>query len=175
MNLTCYICLWTVEISAWNICTLEFSPWWFHVRLVMEEVGLYRGFLRISSGIFRLISIPQLLHTNLSRPLRCEISVIRQHSITSSVFKLGASSLMSVHGCLQNKEIMLRLSKCFIKYSYHDQVIAHVVSRRLPTAAARVRSQARPFRICDRQIGTGVGFLWVLRFPLPILIAPNAL
>jgi hypothetical protein len=47
--------------------------------------------------------------------------------------------------------------------------------RRLPTAAARVRSQDRSSGICGGQCGTGVGFLRVLRFPLPILIPPTAL
>jgi hypothetical protein len=44
--------------------------------------------------------------------------------------------------------------------------IAQAVSRRLPIAAARVRS----YRICDGQSGTGSGFLRVLRFSLPIRI-----
>jgi hypothetical protein len=49
-----------------------------------------------------------------------------------------------------------------------------VVSRRLPTAAARVRVQVRSCGICDGQSGTGAGFLRVLRFPLPIFIPPAA-
>jgi hypothetical protein len=41
-----------------------------------------------------LITIPPLSHNHLSRPLRCAIALITQHIIISSVFKLGASSLM---------------------------------------------------------------------------------
>jgi hypothetical protein len=41
--------------------------------------------------------------------------------------------------------------------------------------AARVRFQVRSCGICDRQSGTGAGFLRVIRFPLPILIPPTAL
>jgi hypothetical protein len=52
--------------------------------------------------------------------------------------------------------------------------IAQAVSRWLPTAAARVRSQIRSCGICGGQSGTGAGFLLVLRFPLPILIPPTA-
>jgi hypothetical protein len=54
------------------------------------------------------------------------------------------------------------------------RAIAQAVSRRLPTAAARGRAQGRSCGICGEQSGTGAGFLQVLRFPLPILIPPNA-
>jgi hypothetical protein len=55
-----------------------------------------------------------------------------------------------------------------------DRAIAQAVSRRLPTAAARVRAWVRSCAICGGQSGTGVGFLRVLRFPLPIFIPPIA-
>jgi hypothetical protein len=45
------------------------------------------------------------------------------------------------------------------------------VSRRLPSAAARVRDRVRSCGIC----GTGADFLRVLWFPLPILIPPIVL
>jgi hypothetical protein len=52
--------------------------------------------------------------------------------------------------------------------------IAQAVSRWLPTAAARVRSQVRSCGTFGGQSGTGAGFLRVLRFPMPILIPPTA-
>jgi hypothetical protein len=55
-----------------------------------------------------------------------------------------------------------------------DRAIAQAVSRRLPTAAGRVRVQVRSRGICSGQSGTGAGFLRVHRFPLPILIPPTA-
>jgi hypothetical protein len=49
---------------------------------------------RIFSGFFFSSAIfSSLLHTDPSPPLRRAIALIRQHIITSSVFKLGASSL----------------------------------------------------------------------------------
>jgi hypothetical protein len=51
----------------------------------MDKVTLKKAFLR-----FHLrVSISSLLHTH-HRPLRCLIDLIRQHSITSSVFEFGA-------------------------------------------------------------------------------------
>jgi hypothetical protein len=60
-------------------------------------------------------------------------------------------------------------------YLYNTgRAVARTVSRRLPTAAARVRAQVRLCGICDGRSGAGASFLWVLRFPLPILIPPNS-
>jgi hypothetical protein len=56
-------------------------------------------------------------------------------------------------------------------HTYIGRAIGQAVSRRLPIAAARVRAQVRSCGICG-QSDTGVGFLRVLRFPLPILIPP---
>jgi hypothetical protein len=50
----------------------------------------------------------------------------------------------------------------------------HAVSRRLPTAAVRVRTHVRSYGICGSQSGTGASFLRVLRFPLTNFIPPTA-
>jgi hypothetical protein len=55
-----------------------------------------------------------------------------------------------------------------------DRATDKAVSRRLPTAAARVLSQVTSCGICCGQNGTGAGFLWVFLFPLPLLIPLNA-
>jgi hypothetical protein len=54
------------------------------------------------------------------------------------------------------------------------RAIAQAVSRRLLTAAARVRAQVKSCGIYGGKSGAGAGFLRVLRFPLPILIRPTA-
>jgi hypothetical protein len=46
-------------------------------------------------------------------------------------------------------------------------VITQAVSRRLRTAAARVRARVRSRGICSGQSGTEAGFLRALRFPPP--------
>jgi hypothetical protein len=53
------------------------------------------------------------------------------------------------------------------------RAIAEAVSRWLPTAAARVQSRVWSSGICGAQSGVGVGFLRVLRFPLPFIL-PNS-
>jgi hypothetical protein len=50
------------------------------------------------------------------------------------------------------------------------RAIAQPVSRRLPTAAARVRPQVRSCGICGGRSGAGACVLRVIPFPLPILI-----
>jgi hypothetical protein len=52
--------------------------------------------------------------------------------------------------------------------------MAQAVSRRLPTAAVRVRAQVRSCGICGGPSCTGAGSLRVIRFPLPISIPPRA-
>jgi hypothetical protein len=54
------------------------------------------------------------------------------------------------------------------------RALAQAVSRRLPTAAARIRARVWSSGICGEQSGAGAGFLRVLRFPLPIFIPPIA-
>jgi hypothetical protein len=54
------------------------------------------------------------------------------------------------------------------------RAIAQAVSRRLPTAAARVRAQVRSCGIRGERSGSGARFFRVLWFPLPILLPPTA-
>jgi hypothetical protein len=65
----------------------------------------------------------------------------------------------------------LELSGIAMLLSFIGRGIAQAVSRRLPTAAARVRAHVRSR---GGQSGTEVGFVLVLQFPLPILIPPTA-
>jgi hypothetical protein len=61
-----------------------------------------------------------------------------------------------------------------LQYGAKGRAIARPVSRRLPTAAARVRSEVRLCGICDGRSGTEAGFVQVLRFPFSILIPVTA-
>jgi hypothetical protein len=56
----------------------------------------------------------------------------------------------------------------------NDKFYAKEVSRLLFTVAARVQSQVSSYGMWGKQSDTRAGFLRVLRFPLPILIPPNA-
>jgi hypothetical protein len=58
---------------------------------------------------------------------------------------------------------------CNSKFYGNDRDLAQAVNRRLPTAAAWVRTLVRLCGICGGHSGAGVDFLRVLRFPLPIL------
>jgi hypothetical protein len=65
-----------------------------------------------------------------------------------------------------------RRSSCLLQYLYTlGRAVAQAVSCWLPTAAAQVRVRTA-CGVCGGQIGTGAGFLCVLRFPLPIIIPP---
>jgi hypothetical protein len=57
--------------------------------------------------------------------------------------------------------------------AFYYRAIAQVVSRRLPTAVARVWSQVRSCGIYDGKNGIEAGFFRVLSFPTPILISPS--
>jgi hypothetical protein len=60
----------------------------------------------------------------------------------------------------------MKLSWASFKYRKH----AHAVNRRLSTVADQVRALVRSCGICGGQTGSGAGFLWVLQFPLPLII-----
>jgi hypothetical protein len=51
----------------------------------------------------------------------------------------------------------------------HGRAVTQVVSRRLPTAAARVRARFNSCVICGGHSATGTGFLRLLQFPLPLI------
>jgi hypothetical protein len=62
---------------------------------------------------------------------------------------------------------------CEIKHRPGEgRAIAQAVSRRLPTAAARIRGRFRSCGICGGQSDTAAGFPRVLRCPLTIRILP---
>jgi hypothetical protein len=76
--------------------------------------------------------------------------------------------------CHEKKVLNVVFSLMNYVYMYVGRATAQAVSRRLPTAAARVRYQFRSCGICGGQSGAWAGFLRVLWFPLPIFIPPIA-
>jgi hypothetical protein len=68
---------------------------------------------------------------------------------------------------------LLNASAMWIKQHYPSRKGVSKLSGRFSTSAVLARSQIRSCEICGRQSGTLVGFLLVLRFPLPILIPPT--
>jgi hypothetical protein len=60
---------------------------------------------------------------------------------------------------------LLSFSPMFITKTTSGRAIAQAVSRRLPTAAGRVRSQVRSCGICGGQSGTGEVFSKCFGFP----------
>jgi hypothetical protein len=88
------------------------------------------------------------------------------------IYLLGPTPRVLISVTISNTETGLKW--LFEVSIFHACAIAKVISRRIPTAAARVRSSVRSCGICGKQSGTGAGFLPVIRFPLPILIPPTA-
>jgi hypothetical protein len=51
------------------------------IRFVVDEVGVNQGFYSSSPCFPLLIISPSLLHTRLSRPMRCTIALTTHHVI----------------------------------------------------------------------------------------------
>jgi hypothetical protein len=78
-----------------------------------------------------------------------------------------------------DKQVFTVTDECLHKWIAMERLhcgraVVQAVSRRLPIAAARVRSEVKSCWIYCLQIGTGAGFFRVLRFPLPVLMPPTA-
>jgi hypothetical protein len=85
----------------------------------------------------------------------------------------GSVANLWEHGNRHSSSIKLLTSSMTIIFA-KGRAIAQAVCRWLPTAAARVRARVWSCGICGGQSGARVGFLRVLRFPLPIFIPPIA-
>jgi hypothetical protein len=122
--------------------------------------------------------------------LKGTFSLVKTTSFLISYWKkkgspyIGACTVIRMVTYLQSKRRLVLFQPrflwpfhehCTCYHSHSDRAIAQTVSRRLPNAAARVRSQVRSCGICGGQSDIGVGCLHVLPFPLPILILPTAL
>jgi hypothetical protein len=68
---------------------------------------------------------------------------------------------------ITDREMLLNFNNATLK-EYLGRAVAQAVSRWLPTVAARVLIRAA-CGACGGQSGTEVGFLRVLRIPMPII------
>jgi hypothetical protein len=84
------------------------------------------------------------------------------------------------HNCFDDCEMSWQAethrSRSIYIYIYMKcRPFSQALSRWLPIAAAWVRARVWSSGICGGRSGAGVGFLLVLRFPLPIFIPPNSI
>jgi hypothetical protein len=116
-----------------------------------------------------------------NRTVECQILVIVQIQPSTQQFfiNLGYTTLHTagLQSLFQTSDLRSSFHSRLVKLTVHLRILVHggraiaqEVSRRLPPLAARVRAQVMSYGICGGQSGTGVGFLRVLRFLLPILI-----
>jgi hypothetical protein len=104
---------------------------------------------------------------------RCLTFIIFAQQHTKAIISLNSHWCWNPSLWLNKLELHCRrtvFTPCHIIRVQIGHAIAQPVSRRLPTAVARVSS----YGICGGQTGVGAGFLRVLWFPLPIFITPIA-
>jgi hypothetical protein len=160
------------KAGSWDLHLVTF----LHVSAEDSKVYLYfcltvtlMMMMMMMSDIYR--RIPELLiYKAASEPC---ISFVRDTSRTLLVWQFVLNSdIWSIHLKLNLK---IKYAHVFFQ-SYRwatGHAIVQAISHRLPTAADRVQAQVRSCGICGGQSSAGVGFLRVLRFPLPIFIPPK--
>jgi hypothetical protein len=112
----------------------------------------------------------KVLYKEVRRKGKCTTSV--------EMWRVSIHAISAASGCIQSSEVPSAQVATLPVHGYSslpNYQIAQAVSRRLPTAAARVGSQVRSCGICSEQSGNGGGFLRVLQFPLQIPISPTHL
>jgi hypothetical protein len=107
-------------------------------------------------------------HENPQSVLKTEIRT--GNLWNTSLERYHYTSLFGAHWSLTKSVLVMAINNDL--FMFISQVVNQIykpAASKLPTAAARVRSQVRSCGICGGQSATGAGFLQVLRFPLPIL------
>jgi hypothetical protein len=100
------------------------------------------------------------------------------HDVLKSPPELHSDLVRQAEQCYSHKSINILYPR-IIRFTnenispYYDRAIAQTVAGFQPWRPG-VRSKIRSYIICDGQSSTGADFLRVLRFPLSILIPPNA-
>jgi hypothetical protein len=73
------------------------------------------------------------------------------------------------------ESVVTTFTKRYSPEWFSSRTVFHLFNHWLPIASAQIRSQIRSYEIFGGQNGTNLGFLRVLRFPLPIHIPPTTL
>jgi hypothetical protein len=111
-------------------------------------------------------------HRKYNSSVACAIFATLMSCLLCSNLVTSFSQLC--HNILRGWSFTLESIQMFPTNLRVGRTIAQAVSRRLPTAAARVRAQLKSYGICGGQSGTEAGFLQVLWFPLPMFIPSTA-
>jgi hypothetical protein len=152
----------------------------------MENISIFRteeqARQKRQLEALRQVELSNGLNSQISqkmKPLLWSHNFVASSKHTSALLTLKLGSFIAmVHmhsRFLRETSLSTYKFSSTFKDSYHeillkfifDRTIALAVSRRLPTAAARVRAWIKSCGICGGQSGNGAGFLRVLRFPMP--------
>jgi hypothetical protein len=127
--------------------------------IIFLNIYFYEALKRHSAGKLIPVNFPSCATDNVNAFI-CSICIL--------------IIIITAWGCIHIVMICIATKFRPLALTPSSRGIAQAVSRWLPIAEARVRSQVRSCGICGRQSGTEAGFLRVLRFPLPILIPLTA-
>jgi hypothetical protein len=158
VNYLCYIIMWDGHVRHHEVVNV--FHWWQSLQLVMY------------------LLTPNVTNKGMAEATNKQTNKQRLAiwlAIRHVAYQISVSWTWRQHGDLVTISNLPWTWDSSVSYlTTQGRAIAQAVSRRLPTAAVRVRAQVKSCGICGGQSDTGAGFLRVLRFPILILIPPTA-